>query len=420
MRFRTSMIVVLLAGLLALIGCSKTMSDAEILALAKQIHTDAITLDTHVDISTNYATPEVDPGIDNPNLRCDLVKMEKGGLDGVFLAVFVGQGELTPEGYRRAYETAIKKFKAIHRLAGEMYPDRCAFAQTPDEVERIAATGKRVILTGIENGYPVAEDLSRVEEFYNLGARYITLCHSRHNQICDSSSPDEPLHNGISDFGKQAVAEMNRLGIMCDVSHISDKSFWDLIAISKAPIIASHSGCYAVNAHNRNLKDDQLKALAENGGVIQVIAMSSFLKEETPEHKEAYEKLRVDMGLPTRREAYRMSREEIEALMPKYEAFQTRLAEIEKTIPGTTLKDYVDHIDHAVKVAGIDHVGIGTDFDGGGGIAGFSNHAEALNVTVELVKRGYTEDEIKKIWGGNLLRVWREVEQTARQLQQDT
>jgi membrane dipeptidase len=399
--------------------CSKQMTEEQIVELAKSIHQNATTLDTHVDIAgERYATEEVDPGIDNPILRCDLVKMEKGGMDGVFLAVYIGQRNLGLDtgGYERAYTMAKARFEAIHRLT-KMYPDRCELATSSNDIERIAKTGKRTIMIGIENGYPVGEDLSRLKEYFDLGARYITLSHSQHNQICDSSSPDEPMHNGLSEFGKKVVAEMNRLGIMVDVSHISEKSFWDVIEVSKAPIIASHSGCSAVNQHNRNLTDEQLKALSENGGVIQIIALGSFLKAETPEYREAMDKLRKELELPTWREIRRMSREEREALRPKYEELERRRAEIEKTIPGTTLKDMVDHIDHAVKVAGIDHVGIGTDFDGGGGIPGFQNHGEALNVTIELVRRGYSEEDIHKIWGDNLLRVWREGEKIAADLQ---
>jgi membrane dipeptidase len=381
------------------------------------IHEAAITIDTHVDIGPDYATEEMDPGIDNPRLRCDLTKMERGGMDGVFLAVYVGNSSEYANDYQRSYETAIAKFEAIHRLTENMYPDRCELATTPADVERIAASGKRAIMIGIENGIAVGEDLSLVEKYYDLGTRYITLSHSRHNQICDSSGPAEPVHNGISEFGKQVVAEMNRLGIMCDVSHISEKSFWDLIEISKAPIFASHSGCSALNGHNRNLTDDQLKALAENGGVIQIVALGSFLKAETPEHRDAVAKLREEMELPGRREMFQMSQEERDALQPKLEEFDQRLAGIEEVYPPTGLKDLVDHIDHAVKVAGIDHVGIGTDFDGGGGIPGFNNHGEARNVTDELLKRGYSNEDIKKIWGGNILRVWSEVEKVAAELQ---
>jgi membrane dipeptidase len=392
------------AGLI-LCSCSERTGD---------IHDAAITIDTHVDISASYATEQIDPGIDHPRLRCDLTKMERGGLDGVFLAVYVGnRDDFSPEGYARAYDIAIRKFEAIHRLTRDMYPQRCELALTPDDVVRIEKTGKRAIMIGIENGYPIGDDIGRVEEFYRLGARYITLSHSRHNQICDSSGPEEPKHNGLSEFGRKVVAEMNRLGIMCDVSHIAEKSFWDLLEVSKAPIIATHSGCAALVPHNRNLTDDQLRALAEKGGIIQIVALAGYLKPETEEHRKAIEDLRSELELPGRREMFRMSREEREALAPKLEEFERRREEIEKIYPPTNLKDMVDHIDHAVKVAGIDHVGIGTDFDGGGGVPGFNNHGEARNVTEELLKRGYSRKEIKKIWGGNLLRVWREVEKAA-------
>jgi len=405
------LILLICVGLTLMGGCSKKQLTPQ------EIHDAAITLDTHVDIGTNYATERVDPGIDHPRLRCDLTKMERGGLDGVFLAVFVGsRNNFSPEAYAKAQETARIKFEAIHRLTTEMYPERCELALTPDDVERIAKTGKRAIMIGIENGYPIAEDLSMVEKYYDLGTRYITLCHSSNNQICDSSSPKEPLHNGISDFGKQVVAEMNRLGIIADVSHMSEKAYWDLIEISKAPIMASHSGCWGLNPVGRNLNDDQLRALTKNGGVIQIVALGGFLKAETPEHREAVKLLRDEMELPTRREMYRMSEEERVALQPKLDEYQKRLTEVEKIHPPTGLSDFVDHIDHAVKIAGIDHVGIGTDFDGGGGIPGFNNHGEAKNVTDELIKRGYTAEEINKIWGGNLLRAWREVEKVANKL----
>jgi membrane dipeptidase len=387
--------------------------DTQLLAKAKAIHERAITLDSHVDISgTNYATPEVDPGIDNPRLKCDLSKMERGGMKGVFLAVFVGQTpNLNPEGYKRAYDQAIAKFDALARLTQTMYPDRCAFARTPDEVERIARSGKRVIMTGIENGYPLGEDLGLVQKFYDLGARYITLAHSGNNQICDSSSASQPLNNGLSEFGRRVVAEMNRVGIMVDVSHISAKSFWDVISVSKAPIIASHSGCTAITKVGRNLDDDQLKALSKNGGVIQIVSLSSYLKEDPPERRQAIQKLREELGVPRQGQPPQAFTDELRA------RYDERMKEIDTLYPRATLADMINHLDHAVKVAGIDHVGIGTDFDGGGGVSGFNDHSEALNVTVELVRRGYTEEQIRKIWGGNLLRVWRDVIRVAARLQ---
>jgi membrane dipeptidase len=401
-------------------SCATTepLTEEELLARAAAIHERVLTVDTHVDIAgERYATPEVDPGIDNPNLRCDLVKMVKGQLDGVFLAVFVGQrGGLDEEGYRAVYDKTMARFEAIHRLP-TMYPERCTLVTSARDLPLIASTGRRAILIGIENGYPIGEDLARLREFHALGARYITLCHTDHNQICDSSSPDEAMHGGLSEFGKRVVAEMNHLGIMVDVSHISEQSFWDVIEVTKAPLIASHSGCSGVHDHDRNLTDEQLRALAENGGTIQIVGLGSYLRPESAEYSEAVAALREELQLPSRAEARKLSEQEREELQPLYTQYWTRRGELREQFPGPSVVDFVDHIEHAVGIAGIDHVGIGTDFDGGGGIRGFQNHAEAPNVTIELVRRGFGEEEIAKIWGGNLLRVWGEVEKTAERLQ---
>jgi membrane dipeptidase len=405
--------VVILFGLAAFAAQRKSAGREEkLVAKAKAIHQRIIPLDSHVDVSPQLGSPGFDPGSEKSTQKWDLVKMEKGGLKGVFLAVFVGQRpDLNEQGYKLAYDAAMAKFEAIHRLAEKIYPERCALATSPSEVERIAATGKRVIIIGMENGYPIGNDLALIQKYYDLGTRYITLCHSGNNQICDSSSAKEPLHNGLSEFGKKVVAEMNRLGIMVDVSHIAEKSFWDVLAVSKSPIIASHSGCSALNPVDRNLTDKQLKALAKNGGVIQIVALASYLKADSPERRQATDALRKEMGMG------RMSREEMQKLSDKeraeYQArrntYQERMRALDVKFPPATLSDFVDHIDHAVKVAGINHVGVGTDFDGGGGIPGFNDESEALNVTTELVRRGYNEEQIRKIWGGNLLRVWREV-----------
>lgn len=382
---------------------------------ARRIHDHATTLDSHVDIAgPQYATPQLDPGVDHPRLRCDLVKMAAGGVDGVFLAAFNAQGARDAEGYRRARAAAMEKISAIRRLATTMYPDRCELAATPDDVERIAASGRRAIMIGIENGYALGTDLSDLKLFYDQGVRYITLCHNGNNQICQSCNPspklgDDPAkREGLSSFGRQVVAEMNRLGIMIDLSHAAESSFRDVVAVSQAPVIASHSGCAALNRHPRNLDDEQLKLLAANGGVIQIVAVGAFLKLPSPDRKKAIDELAKSVGV-TERNFPAASKEQ-------RERFEREFAKLDLRYPPAGLKDFVDHIDHAVRVAGIDHVGIGSDFDGGGGVRGFNNHAEALNVTVELLRRGYAADTIAKIWGGNLLRVWRQVQAAARRL----
>ncbi len=420
MKSNRFLIGLLLTLFIAFVACSppppvmeessEEPSEEQILERARTLHEEALTLDTHVDIGSNYATAEMDPGT-NTESKVDLVKMEAGQMDGVFLAVFVGQTpELNAAGYEKAKEQAMAKFDAVHRLTDEMYPDRCALATTPDEVEQIAATGKRVIMLGIENGYVIGEDLSLVQTYYDLGTRYITLSHSGHNQICDSSSPAEPMHDGMSEFGKEVVAEMNRLGIMVDVSHISVKSYSDLMEVTKAPVIASHSGCWNLNPVNRNLNDDQLRALTANGGVIQVVALGSFLKGASPEETQATEALAKELGLSMDERGRVDTSDATDEIRQKV---REGSREIRQKYPRATITDYVDHIDHAVEVSGIDHVGIGTDFDGGGGIPGFNDASEALNVTTELVRRGYSDEDIKKIWGENLLRVWREVERIA-------
>jgi membrane dipeptidase len=398
-------------------------ADAALMAKAKAIHEKAITIDTHVDIGgATYATEKLDPGLPTSR-KCDLPKMKAGGLDAVFLAAYVGQRpDLTATGFKPAHDQAIAGLEAINRLT-RMHPELCDLGRSPADVERIAKTGRRAILVGVENGYPMGDDLANLKTFYDLGTRYMTLVHGSHNQLADSSGPAEPMHNGLSELGKKVVAEMNRLGMMVDLSHASAKSFWDAIATSKAPIIESHSGCKALSPNGRNLDDAQLKALAKNGGVIQIVALAAYLKAEPPERTAAIQALRTELGMGGRgggggrgAPPTPLTPEQQAEADKRRATYQERLKEIDAKYPfqGATIKDFVDHIDYAVKVAGIEHVGVGTDFDGGGGVPGFNDHSEAFNVTLELVKRGYTEQQIVKIWGGNLLRVWKDVEKAAR------
>lgn len=381
------------------------------------IHARVLTIDTHVDMRGGS-----DYGVLTPGQKCDLVKMQQGGMKGVFLAVYVGQRQaFDAAAYKAAYDSAMRQFDFLETLTEKSRPDMCAFAASPAEVERIAGTGKRVVMTGVENGYPAGEDLANIKGFYDRGARYISLTHSGHNQIGDSSSDrNPPRNNGLSPFGKQVVAEMNRLGMMVDVSHSATTTFWDVITLTKAPIIASHSGCKAINDVDRNLDDDQLKAIAKNGGVVQIVALGSYLKAESPDRAEATRKLREELGMPAGGRG-RQGGPPAQPLTPEQQAdaqkrraaYMERMREIDAKYPSATLTDFVNHLDHVVKVAGIDHVGIGTDFDGGGGFTGFNDHSEAANVTEELVRRGYSEPDIAKIWGGNLMRVWREVQAVA-------
>jgi membrane dipeptidase len=350
--------------------------------------------------------------------------MEEGGLDAAFFIVYVGQeDDFTAAGYRQAYEEAIAKFAAIHRLADTLASRRIGLATTARDVRRIAASGRKVALIGVENGYPVGQDITRVREFYDLGARYMSLAHNGHSQLSDSNTGERDgvwTWNGLSPLGKQVIAEMNRVGIMVDISHPSKASMMQSVSLSQAPIIASHSAVRALCDHSRNLDDEQLLALRDNGGVVQLVAFNSYVKTPPPPsaaRTEALAALRAEFGLP----AGRGGRGAFAALSEEQRAeYQRRMAALDEQHPPpprATVSDFVDHIDYAVKLIGIDHVGISSDFDGGGGVEGWSDASETFNVTLELVRRGYTEDQIAQLWSGNLLRVMEQVEQTAQRLQ---
>jgi membrane dipeptidase len=411
---RSLVSLVLPVLILNLSACSSEMTEDEIVAQATEIQERVINIDTHDDIPANFGTADVDPGV-RGDRQVDLPKMREGGLDVAFFVVYVGQTERTPENYAQAKADALAKFEGIHRVTEEMHPDEIELAYTADDVERIHASGKLVAAIGIENGYVIGEDLSLLERYHGLGGRYMTLTHGGHNDIGDSATPREELgdaeeeHGGLSAFGEEVVAEMNRLGIMVDISHTAKTTMLDAARLSRAPIIASHSSCRALADHPRNLDDEQLVALKENGGVAQMVALGSFVKV-MPEKDEALSALREELGL-TDYAAFRNMSDE------QREVYEARRAELDERWPPANVQDYVDHIDHAVELIGIDHVGISSDFDGGGGVVGWNDASETLNVTIELVRRGYTEEEIAKLWGGNLLRVWHEVERVAAEMQ---
>jgi membrane dipeptidase len=396
--------------------------DAALVAKARAIHDRVIAVDTHDDIDPANFTPEKNY-TQRLDTQVNLPKMKEGGLDASFFIVYVGQGELTAEAYDKAYKAAIEKFDAIHRLTKEIAPDQIELAVTAADVRRIAAKGKKVALIGVENGYPIGTDIRRVKEFYDRGARYMSLAHNGHSQLADSNTgerEDAWLHNGLSELGKQAIAEMNRLGIMVDLSHPSKAANLQAIALSKAPVIASHSAVRALCDHSRNMDDEQLLALKKNGGVIQTVAFNSYLKTppaDSPERAAAIATLRKEFGLPGAAAGRRGRGAFAQLSAEKRTEYLARQAEIDKKFPPpprATVKDFVDHIDYAVKLIGIDHVGISSDFDGGGGVAGWNDASETFNVTVELVRRGYTEDQITKLWSGNLLRVMEQVEKWQR------
>jgi len=348
--------------------------------------------------------------------------MKAGGYDMAFFAVFVGQGPRTPEGDEQAKASAMTKFTSIHRMAEQMYPNLIEIAYTPADVVRIHNSGKLIAGIGIENGWVIGHDLSLIKKYFDLGARYMTLAHTSNNDICDSSTdPRGAEWHGLSPFGKQVVAEMNRVGMMVDVSHVSKECMMQATALSKAPVIGSHSSTTAVANVPRNMDDEMLLAIKKNGGVVQMVALGSYVKVLPQERTDAVNALNQEFGIATGRGgggggrgagggggggAGRGGRASLPA--DKQTEYDRRMADIEKRWPSANVNDFVNHIDHAVKVAGIDHVGISSDFDGGGGITGWRDASETFNVTLELVRRGYTEEQIRKLWGGNTLRVWEE------------
>ena len=370
---------------------------------ALAIHEAVMTIDSHDDIPPTFATEAVDPL--DARRQLNLRKMRAGGLDAAFFIVYVGQTRRTPENYAQAQADAMTKFDAIHRMAEEMYPDLIEIAYTADDVQRIHADGKLVAAIGIENGYVIGRDLSTLQRYHDLGARYVTLAHNGHNDIADSAQARMDLgdaeseHDGISEFGEQAIAEMNRLGIMVDISHISRAAALDAIRMSRAPVIASHSNTLAVTNHPRNMDDETLLALRDNGGVMQATALSVFVKEFTPELQQATSALLSEFGIANMRGWFTLTDEQ-----------QAEATERLEEIGYADVGDFIDHVDYAVDLIGINHVGLSSDFDGGGGVLGWWDASETANVTLELVRRGYTEEDIVKLWGGNLLRVWREVE----------
>ncbi|MFK7844063.1 MAG: dipeptidase [Rhodothermales bacterium] len=349
------------------------MTSEELMDYSNGIHERVLTLDTHDDIPFNFATPEVDPGVDGDR-QVDIPKMKEGMLDVATFIVYVGQTARTPANYEKAKADAMTKFNAIHRMAKDMYPEEIEVALTAADVTRIRDSGKLVAAIAIENGYVIGKDLSLIKKYKDLGAHYMTLAHNGHNDISDSCNPREQFgdapkeHNGISAFGEQVIEEMNRVGMLVDVSHISMEAGIEAARLSRAPIIASHSSTKALHDVARNMSDEAMMALKETGGVINIVALGSFVKGDTK-------------------------------------------------MPGPNVSDFVDHIDYAVGLIGIDHVGISSDFDGGGGIVGWDDASESPNVTMELVRRGYSEAEIAKLWSGNYLRAWGEAERIAAEMQ---
>ena len=387
-------------------GQSTQIPEAE----ARAIHDRLLTIDTHIDTGPGFATAALDPGR-MTRAQVDLPGMRIGGLDAGFFIVYTAQGALNAEGFVNARQAAEDKYRGIERML-RAYPDQIGFARTADEAETIAASGRLVALMGMENAYPLGESVADVPMWAARGIRYVSITHFGNNQFGASSNPvtsrgDSAEDQGLTALGRDLVEALNDAGMMVDISHVGRRTGLEALALSRAPVIASHSGARAVYDNPRNLDDEQLRALAAAGGVAQMVAFRSYLGNADPAATEALNKLRERLGLNGVGRFGTAS----PAVLDEFARERTR---IRADHPDVTLAQFADHVDHAVAVAGIDHVGLSGDFDGGGGVQGWDSAAESFNVTRELLNRGYAEADLAKLWGANILRVMRAAEAMAR------
>ncbi|MCD8079936.1 MAG: gamma-glutamyl-gamma-aminobutyrate hydrolase family protein [Bacteroides sp.] len=328
---------------------------------AKEIHNRIFSIDSHTDTPLRFAE-----GLSlgsREKSQVNLPKMAEGRLDGQYLAAWVAQKGRDKKSTQQAVARVDELIDHIYREV-ELNREHCVVATTPEELAVWKKAGKKAFYIGMENAYGIGKDLSNISRFRDRGVTYITLCHTRNNDVCDSSSDPKEEWGGLSPYGKKVIREMNHLGIMVDLSHASEKTFYDVMALSKVPVIASHSSAAALLPHDRNLTDDQLRALAANGGVAQLCLVDEFLHTDPA---------------------------------------------------AASLSDAIDHLEHMIRVAGIEHVGIGSDFDGGGGVKGCNGNNDLIQITVQLLERGYDEEDIAAIWGGNFLRVMKTVQDAAEE-----
>jgi membrane dipeptidase len=399
-------------SVMAFIACHGMTHTGDPVKKAASIHREVLTIDSHTDTPLQMIHPGFDMSVKHDarteHSKIDFPRMKEGGLDGAFFGVFVSQGPRNPEAYEKVRQHVIMIFDTIDAVVSRN-KDLAELAVTPADASRLEKCGKQAVFIGVENGYAIGKDPSLISTFYLRGARYITLCHTKNNDICDSST-DSTESNGLSPYGYEVVKEMNHVGMMVDVSHISDKALRDVLSFTQAPVLASHSCAKALCDNRRNLSDDLLRAIAKNGGVIQMCILSDYVKTPVPNPSR-------DSARAAVRKKFNdfdgLSEDEMKIARQEWYAISDRFPQ-----KLASVSDVVDHIDHIVRVAGINHVGIGTDFDGGGGVDGCFDVSEMGNITLELVARGYSERDIRKIWGGNLMRVMKKTDKVAQKYKQ--
>ncbi len=381
-----------------------TLVASDVSPRAARLHRDAIVVDLHIDTPQRFLDEAFDLGPRDAHGHIDLPRMKEGGLDAGFMSIYVDMHTYTGDA---ATKRALQLIDSVNEQV-QRHPDQLVLATTAADVRRAHKDGKIALLMGMEGGTPIANDLRLLRDFHRLGVRYLTLTHSLNNDWADSST-DKPAHNGLTDFGKDVVREMNRLGMMVDISHVSDKTFYDALAVSQAPMIASHSSCRVLCAHARNMTDDMIKALAAKGGVIHINYHIGFLDED---FRVASAKVQDDYRAKSR-ELEKQYANDPKGLLAAQESLQK---ESRAKLPRVSWEKVVEHIDHAVKLVGADHVGLGSDFDGAWMPEGMDDASYLPRITQALLDRGYSEADIKKILGGNTLRVMEEVEKVAARL----
>jgi membrane dipeptidase len=389
-------------------------SDAELDARARAIHEHVLTLDSHVDVLVPGSASEYGPGEKD---RADLDKLRRGGIDAVAFAIAVGPGPRTAEGVATARAEADAKLEVIKSFVKDNSA-HVALALSSEDIRKIHQQGKIAVIESFLNARSLGSNLQGIDEFYNAGVRLFGFVHAGNNDFADSSRPiGEPAQefHGLSPLGRQAVTELNKLGIIIDISQLTPEGVLQTLRLSKAPVVASHSAVRALVNNTRNLSDKELDAIGVNGGVVQVTPFNAYLVPPPADYHEKLRALRARFGLvPDFADGPIGFIQGADALPT--ERHQAFIRELTALYPKASVKDYVDHIEYIIKRIGIDHVGIGTDFNHGAGIVGFTDESEALNVTRELVRRGYDEAQIAKIWGDNFLRVFSEVESVSRRL----
>src|SRR5271169_6548626 len=401
-QVRVSLIVCLLAvGFLM----SQVATGDDIADRAKKLHFSTIVLDTHDDTTQRFFSKNFDIGKRNPDGHIDIPRMREGGMNAIFFSIWIDGRIMGPPAVQKALDQIDAVLENVKKHSNDM-----VLARTADDVRRAHAQGKIAALMGVEGGHMIGNDIRVVRIFADLGVRYMTLSHFYNDEWADSST-DKPVHNGLTDFGKDVVREMNRQGMMVDISHVSDKTFYDALEVSKAPLIASHSSCRALCNHPRDMSDDMIKALAAKGGVIQINYEKSFIDQA---YKDAQDKL--SGGVVAMMDTLKKECGDDEACLGKTMAAEEKQAIAEGKLPHVSWERIIDHIDHVVKLVGPDHVGLGSDFDGASMPEGMEDCSHLPRITEALVRKGYSDDDLRKILGGNLLRVMEQNEAVSREM----